>query len=283
MNPNEIGLGNENGPSREGIDPSITVISVQGDLIIEYIALNKFTPTSRRWQVASEHLRSNSPYFHALLDPSKFSEGRQFSAQKKAWNKAQGPGSASQHMLPTVRLPSGVLTSMCGEDAIELFLKLLCFRSTGEEELSSFEHEFKFLSTSLVARLIDLAESFNSPLVVRDMLRKVEYSYGKTKPSIITKLSVSSLQMKEDRIRQIILISAYFNDSRVTKIMTHALLVIGSRFWTHGLEYPEEETLRWRFLPNGLEGMISSQTLQNTSNPKLGEQQRKFITGANAS
>jgi hypothetical protein len=66
--------------------------------------------------------------------------------------------------------------------------------------------------------------------------------------------------MKEDRIRQIILISAFLDDTRVTKIMTHALLVIGSRFWINGLEYPDEETLRWRYLPNGLEGMFYSHT-----------------------
>ncbi|OGE52500.1 hypothetical protein PENARI_c010G04194 [Penicillium arizonense] len=256
MSHGENELGSHNGPNTEGIYAFNKVISVQGDLIIEYIAPGDSTSTSRRWQVASELLSSNSPYFHTLLDPMKFSEGRQFNAQKQAWNEAQGSNSASQHMLPTVRLPGGMLTSMCGEDAIELFLQILCVNCLNEEDTASFEHELKSLSTSLVARLIDLADSFNSPRIVQDILRQVGYSYGKTKPSLIAKLSVSSLQMKEDRIRQIILISAFLNDSRVTKIMTHALLVIGSRFWINGLEHPEEGTLRWRYLPNGLEEEI---------------------------
>jgi hypothetical protein len=260
MSHGENELGSHNGPNTEGIDAFNKVISVQGDLIIEYIAPGDSTSTSRRWQVASELLSSNSPYFHTLLDPMKFSEGRQFNAQKQAWNEAQGSNSASQHMLPTVRLPGGMLTSMCGEDAIELFLQILCVDCLNEEDTASFEHELKSLSTSLVARLIDLADSFNSPRIVQDILRQVGYSYGKTKPSLIAKLSVSSLQMKEDRIRQIILISAFLNDSRVTKIMTHALLVIGSRFWINGLVHPEEGTLRWRYLPNGLEGMFQSHT-----------------------
>ncbi|KAJ5312153.1 hypothetical protein N7508_002983, partial [Penicillium antarcticum] len=258
--------GNETGSSMEETDPSIKVITGEGDLIIEYSSAGDSTSTTRRWQVASELLSSNSPYFHALLDPTKFSEGRQFSAQKQAWNESQGSHLASQHLLPTVKLPSGILTSTCEEDSIELFLQILCLKSLNEEESASFEHELKFLSTSLVARLIDLADSFNSPRIIQDILRKVGYSYGKTKPSLIAKLSASTLQMKEDRIRQIILISAYLNDSRVTKIMTHALLVIGSRFWINGLEYPEEETLRWRYLPNGLEEEIyyRRQSVMNT-------------------
>ncbi|KAJ5154830.1 uncharacterized protein N7500_010269 [Penicillium coprophilum] len=250
---NELSSQND---SQEGNDESfMSVISANGDLILEYIAPGESSssPTRRRWRVASECLTSHSPYFQALLDPTKFSEGRQFSAQKQAWNETQIQDSASQHALPTVRLPDVRSTSMCGEDAIELFLKILCLDSFNETERTVFENGLKTQSTSLVARMIDLADSLNSPRVVQDTLHRIGYLYGKTKPALLVRFNAALLSWKEDRIRQIIFISAFLNDSRLTRIMTHVLLVVGSRFWQNGLEGPEEESLRWKYLPNGLE------------------------------
>ena len=261
MNPAKIpghqsGLSGQNDSQEHNGEPSITVISVNGDLILEYIAPgdSSSSSTKRKWQVASERLTSHSPYFQALLDPTKFSEGRQFSAQKQAWNESQTPDPASQHALPTVRLPSVRSTSMCGEDAIELFLRISCLDSLDENERAAFENELKTQSTSLVARMIDLADSLNSPRVVQDVLQRIGYLYGKSKTALHARFNSALLSMKEDRIRQIIFISAFLNDSRLTRIMTHALLVVGSRFWINGLDAPEEESLRWKYLPNGLEG-----------------------------
>ncbi|CAG8909714.1 unnamed protein product [Penicillium egyptiacum] len=252
------GLSGQNDLQEHNEKLPIRVISPNGDLILEYIALrdSSSSPTRRKWQVASERLTSQSPYFQALLDPTKFSEGRQFSAQKQAWNETQIADSASQHALPTVRLPSVHSTNMCGEDAIELFLKILCVDSFDETERTVFENELKTQSTSLVARMIDLADSLNSPRAVQDILQRIGYLYGKSKPALLARFNAALLSMKEDRIRQIIFISAFLNDSRLTRIMTHALLVVGSRFWINGLDSPEEESMRWRHLPNGLEEEI---------------------------
>ncbi|KAJ5970351.1 uncharacterized protein N7479_000269 [Penicillium vulpinum] len=236
---------------------SIRVISANGDLILEYIAPDdsSSSPTRCKWRVASDCLTSHSPYFQALLDPAKFSEGRQFSAQKQAWNETQIPDSTSQHELPTVRLPDVHSTNRCGEDAIELFLKILCLDSFDQTERAVFENELKTQSSSLVARMIDLADSLNSPRVVQDILHRIGYLYGKSKPTLLARFNTALLSMKEDRIRQIIFISTFLNDSKLTRIMTHALLVVGSRSWINGLDCPEEERLRWR-LPNGLEEEI---------------------------
>jgi hypothetical protein len=152
---------------------------------------------------------------------------------------------------------------MCGEDAIELFLRILCLDSVEETERTVFEHDLKVQSTSLVARLIDLADSFNSPRIVRDVLRRIGYSYGKIKPGLFSKLNSSLLSMREDRIRQIIFISSFLGDSRVTRLMTHSLIVVGSKFWINGLEGPlEEEDFRWKYLPDGLEGVYPSSFIQ---------------------
>ncbi|KAJ5858688.1 hypothetical protein N7534_003965 [Penicillium rubens] len=263
MNPaktagHQSGLSSQNDLQENNEELPIRVISANGDLVLEYIAPgdSSSSPARRKWQVASEHLTSHSPYFQALLDPTKFSEGRQFSAQKLAWNETKIPGPALQHALPTVRLPSVHSTSMCGEDAIELFLKILCLDSLDETERTVFENELKTQSTSLVARMIDLADSMNSPRAIQDVLQGIGYLYGKSKPALLARFNAALLSMKEDRIRQIIFISTFLNDSRLTRIMTHALLVVGSRFWVNGLDVPEEESLRWKYLPNGLEEEI---------------------------
>ncbi|KAJ5816104.1 hypothetical protein N7447_008337 [Penicillium robsamsonii] len=263
MNPTKTpghhnGLSTHNDPQEDNKESPIKIISANGDLILEYIAPgdSPSSPTRRKWRVASEHLTSHSPYFQALLDPTKFSEGRQFSAQKQAWNETQIQDSASQHALPTVRLPGVQSTNMCGEDAIELFLKILCLDSFEQTERTAFENELKTQSTSLVARMIDLADSLNSPRAVQDVLQRIGYLYGKTKPALLARFNSALLSMKEDRIRQIIFISVFLNDSRLTRTMTHVLLVVGSRFWVNGLEGPEEKSLRWRYLPNGLEEEI---------------------------
>ncbi|KAJ5131325.1 uncharacterized protein N7515_007364 [Penicillium bovifimosum] len=238
--------------------PPITIISVSGDLILEYIApgTSSLSNSKRKWQVASKCLTSNSPYFQALLDPTKFSEGRQFSAQKQAWNESQTADLASQHALPTVKLPEIRSTSLCGEDAIELFLKILCFESLDETERTVFENELRVQSTSLVARMIDLADSFSSTSIIRKVLQRVGYMYGKTKVALLSRVTPALLGLKEDRTRQIIFIAAFLDDSRLRRIMTHVLLVAGSRLWANGLEDPEEENLRWKHLPDGLEEEI---------------------------
>jgi hypothetical protein len=250
------GITSHNGPRLEASTSFCKVITPNGDLVLEYIApSDPASTTSHKWQVASQLLASNSPYFQALLDPAKFSEGRQFNAQKQAWNEIQTPDVDLQHALPTVTLPGVRSTSICGEDAIELFLRILCLDSIEEAERTIFEHDLKVQPTSLIARLIDLADSFNSPRIVRNVLRRIGYSYGKAKPGLFAKFNAGLLSMREDRIRQIIVISSFLDDSRVTRLLTHSLIVVGSRFWINGLEGPEEEDLRWKYLPSGLEGV----------------------------
>lgn len=274
------GVNGQYEPQPDAEASPITTISTDGDLILEYVVSSgTASSTSHKWRVASHLLASNSPYFQALLDPTKFSEGRNFNTQKQAWADNQAPKGVSQHALPTVTLPKVPPTSMCGEDAIELFLRILCLESVQETERTAFESGLRAQSPSLVARLIDLADSFNSPRIVRDLLWRVEYCYGKAKPGSLTKFNISLLSTREDRIRQIIFISTFLADTKVTGVMTHSLIVVGSRFWINGLEDPAEEDFRWKYLPNGLEGKFHNPHpglylyLTNAPNP-----QRKFTS-----
>ena len=165
--------------------PALNIISNNGDVIIEYLDRD-FVPSAslsghtsgRRWLVASEDLTQNSPYFRALLDPNKFSEGRHFMKQKADWSRKtaatgnmtdDGNAHISLNALPTLSLPVDQFTRKLGVDAIELFLRILSFQSLGDdEEKQKFNAEVKLLPPSLVARLVEIADAFNSPQVVRE-------------------------------------------------------------------------------------------------------------------
>ena len=251
--------------------PAVNIISSNGDVIIEYLdrdhvpsASSSGPMSGRRWLVASEDLTQNSPYFRALLDPNKFSEGRQFMKQKTDWSrKTAAAGNMtddenahiSLHGLPTLSLPVDQFLQKLGVDAIELFLRILSFQSLGDdEEKQKFNAEVKLLPPSLVARLVEIADAFNSPQVVRERLRISGYTFGKGRVSL-SRFSDSLLKMSEDRIRQIIYIARFLGELSVFQVLTHTLLVAGSRYWVNGIEAPiSDDVFRWIYLTDGLEG-----------------------------
>ncbi|GAB1199189.1 hypothetical protein APSETT444_008535 [Aspergillus pseudonomiae] len=167
-----------------GAQPAVKVLSSTGDVIIECVSPDNSPDSpenaSHRWQVLSDDLMRESPYFRALLDPNKFSEGRDFIQQKAKWSQgtiAKGGESLSddisiRYNLPTVRLPVDHLPQKLGVDAIELFLRVLSFNSFDEEEKAKFDGELRIQPTSLVARLVELADAFNSPHVIREALKR---------------------------------------------------------------------------------------------------------------
>lgn len=289
----------------------MNVISSNGDVIIEYTdrdgdgdghgdgdafpsAAVSNGMRGHRWLVASEDLTKNSPYFRALLDPNKFSEGRQFMKQKTDWSrKTAATAAAGRHHqqqqqktnnkkknsakrsssspppshkekdyllsdLPTLSLPVDESTCKLGVDAIELFLRVLSFQSLHDDKKKrDFNTEIKFLPSSLVARLVEIADAFNSPQAVREALKRSGYAYGKGRVPV-SKFNQSLLKMSEDRIRQIIYIAHFLEQSAVLQVLTHTLLVVGSRYWVNGVEPPDPDTstFRWLYFTDGLEGMI---------------------------
>lgn len=237
------------------------VISRNGDVIIDYHdrASGSDSPgTSHHWQVASEDLMLNSPYFRVLLDPNKFSEGRNLMEQKmsrlqvSAQETTFSSGEDIANMLPRVSLPADHLTRRLGVDALELFLRILSVNSLTDDERSGFESEIRSQPTSLIVRLVEISDIFNSPDIVRQMLKQSEYSFGKGR-IVLSRFHPSLLRISEDRIRQIIFIADFLNEHSVFQVLTHTLIIVGSKFWVNGLEQPASDSLRWRYLP-GLEG-----------------------------
>ena len=234
------------------------VISPQGNLVIEY---QDSSAVSHRWKVSSQLLMDKSPYFQALLDPEKFAEGRLFAQQRQNLNEDvnshHGTGldltKSSPHTLPTFKITADKMLEICGVDAVELFLQIMCLEPFLDEGRVEFEDSLKSRSPSLIARLIEVADWFNSPRFIRNTLRGVGYMFGQRHRSPPGTFNPALLKMKEDRIRQSIIIAHFLQFDLLFETMTHTLLVAGSRFWADGPQRPDTEHLRWRYLPDGIE------------------------------
>lgn len=244
------------------------VISASGDIVLEYTAIS--SGNSHYWQVSSKLLMLGSPYFGAMLDSDKFMEGRLLAQQRQALVDRMASGAVNSSpgdiqdpmpaMLPIVKIPVSAKSELCGVEAIQIFLKILCFGFSETEEVQdAFHHDLRAQSSVLISKVIDLAEWFNSTKPIRTTLRAAQYRGGiKSKSSASVKVfTLDMLKLKERRIREMILISAFLGLDDILKAMTHTLIILGSKHWRHGLERPMiEEYPNWKYLSNGLEGML---------------------------
>ncbi|RAL16869.1 uncharacterized protein BO97DRAFT_430928 [Aspergillus homomorphus CBS 101889] len=229
----------------------------------EIVATSPAKSVLHSWRVSSNDLMRNSPYFRALLDPHKFLEGKNFMSQKiqaqqlTSESPAEGVSLgdkqvSNSHELPIVRLPNNHFSSRLGIDAVELFLEVLSFDSFKEEHQSAFSARLKVQPISLVARLVELADAFNSPQAIKTALKQSGYAFGKGKFPL-TKFDSSLLKLAEDRIRQTIFVARCLDEHAIFQVYTHTLVVLGSKYWTNGVEAHETPTFPWRYFTGGIE------------------------------
>ncbi|KAL2006787.1 hypothetical protein VTN00DRAFT_9455 [Thermoascus crustaceus] len=243
------------------------VISDNGDVIIEYTDEDEHScrlPSVRyQWQVSSDDLMNNSPYFAALLDPNKFFEGRTFMERKAELNRqselqvrngdSEPPRDAPRNDLPTVKLNNvDRLPRKHKTDVIGLFLKILSFDSLSDSEKDHFDGELQRQSPSLIAGLIEIADLFNSPHIVRVTLKRSGYAFGRGKVPL-TKFNSALLKLSEERVRQIIFIAIFLDEHNIFQILTHTLIVLGSKSWANEVGVPDPGSPSWWYLPNGIE------------------------------
>lgn len=241
-----------------------------GDLVIEYVNDHGGPPpktTIHQWQVNSKDLIQCSPYFRALLDPSKFAEGRQFHEQKKAFESISASSTPDEMVtsddepeIPVVQIPTDETTRFVGVDAMELFLRILCMKSLTSEDRHSFQDELRILSPAPIAKLLEIADRFNSPEVVRKALHSINYRFGNKRPAFFAQFRAWDWKtMAEDRIRQYIYVSLFLKLCNCLQISSHALVIKGSQSWIDGgPEQPAPSCGRWRYLPDGVEGKVYS-------------------------
>lgn len=243
------------------------VISSNGDIILEYTVLS--SGKKHYWQVLNERLMIESPYFSAMLDSDKFMEGRLLAQQRQALvdRAASRPLGGSKDggegllpgELPIVKIPGSTKLDLCGVEAMQLFLRILCLDFSDTEAQRIFYDVLAALSPSIIVKVIDIAEWFNSTSPVQKALKIAQYrGGGKPKTGASTKVfTLDMLKLKERRIREMILVSSFMGLHDILKAKTHSLIIIGSKYWQHGVERPmTEEYLSWRYLPSGLEGMF---------------------------
>ncbi|PYH45727.1 uncharacterized protein BP01DRAFT_279255, partial [Aspergillus saccharolyticus JOP 1030-1] len=246
--------------------PAMKTILRTGDIAVEYLD-SEPAAVPNRWRVSSNDLMRNSPYFRALLDPNKFAEGRDFMNQKIQRQRLPSQ-SAPEGLspdddndpafiadeLPVVRLPSDHFTSRLGTDAIELFLEVLSFDSYDDEHQRLFGARLRVQPVSLVTRLVELADAFNSPEAVQKVLRQLPYAFGRGKIPLTKFDAALLLKLPEDQIRQTIFVARFLDQHAIVQVYTHALVVLGSRYWANGVvETPDTPTLPWRYLTGGIE------------------------------
>ncbi|KAJ5819240.1 hypothetical protein N7474_004831 [Penicillium riverlandense] len=236
-----------------------------GDLVIEYINDHGGPPskaTIHQWQVNSKDLIQSSPYFRALLDPSKFAEGRQFHEQKKTFESIYASSSPNAMItsddepeIPVVQIPTDETTRFVGVDAMEMFFRILCMDSLTSEDRHSFQDALRILSPAPIAKLIEIADRFNSPEAVRKALHSINYRFGNKRPAFFAQFRAWDWKtMAEDRIRQYIYVSLFLKLCNCIQVSSHALVVRGSQSWVDsGPEQPAPTCGRWRYLPDGVE------------------------------
>lgn len=233
------------------------VITENGDLLVEYMDALSYGSC---WQVSSKHLVQNSPYFRALLDSNKFAEGALLARQREAINElgsecGDNLEGEPPSRLPTVQISANPTTRLCGLEAFEIFLKILCEDSMDESGRDQFLHALRIEPPSLIAAVIQIADYFNSPNMIQSTLRKVDYSFGKRGKSSLGKFDQAHLKMKEHRIRQNITIAMSMKEYAIEQTMTHTLLITGSKSWANKPTGPPQTAfLQWQYLPEGIEG-----------------------------
>lgn len=289
---------NGNGAALDGSKTTIyKVLSDDGDVVLEYVDRQSHSsrtpaaPARYRWQVSSASLMRNSPYFSALLDPNKFAEGRRFEESKSRLINQPSSGVSSSNEaksdsadvssaddLPLVNLNMSRLSGKHRIDVLELFLKVLCLNSPSDSERQTrLDEEIRHQPVSLIAGLIDIADLFSSPQVVRDTLKRAGYAASVKGKVSLTTFSPSLLKLSEERMRQIIYITMFLDEHVTFQVLTHSLIVLGSASWVNGVGRPDAESPRWSYLPNGIEGLDENKKL-----PKKKNNRKLAGTAANA-
>lgn len=237
------------------------ILSRQGDAILEYIDTDSHKSVIHyRWQVSSAMLIKNSPFFSALLDPNKFSEGRRFVENSSLSKVSSSSGSdestdESLTQLPLVRLTVARLVGKHRMESFELFLKMLLIAVADSDGRVKLGKEINRQSVPVIAGTIEIADIFSSSEEVKILLKEFKY-----RPSIkgvqdLETFGSSLLKLNEERLRQIMYIAMFLKSDTIFRVASHALTLVGSVRWSDYISgFHTTERHRWSYLPNGIEG-----------------------------
>lgn len=237
--------------------PPSAIISLDEDsrtnLILHF--LDSRASIDQRYRCSREALRHHSPYFHALLDPVKFSEGIAVEKQIRRFTDAQ--------QVPSDKLPTVTIRDV-GEvpdhdphsvPALTLFLHVLHGGS-----VDNFR-ECRPHALTILAIMAVLVESFDA-VGFFSRANGIKHYAPRSVFEPVAKLEFTQLQ-KESHSRQKLLAGMVFGDAEWVRQMSAVIICEGSVDWEAGVAQANHGTLShnsdagvplWWRLPHGMEG-----------------------------
>ncbi|KAL8664263.1 MAG: hypothetical protein Q9202_003213 [Teloschistes flavicans] len=225
------------------------VIDERGDLLL-LVRHNK--ELARHYRVTTSMLRTHSSYFDALLDCTKFSEGKAVDSRLADLRKLYPDiASASCDELPTVTMSevdvcSPKLSSGLSGSAWEFFLRIL----HGHPEWPN-RRKMPAGQSTFLALLTHFAERFASvphlSLYIKTQMQN-GHLQGDIRPPI---------ELNEDQSRRKLYIGLVLGLPQWVRFYSAALVIRGSHRWFEGEESSEaadRNGLPWDALAGGVEG-----------------------------
>lgn len=232
-------------------DSECYIIDGTGDMVLDF-----HLPTRNirfKYRCASGKLRESSPYFRALLDPSKFKEGVEFQERTRELEKQYGITDVQQiDKLPVIimqdigNMPPG---DGHGHAVIAAFLAIL-----HGKEVDLWEQD-RSHAVLILALLSILADQFSAPEIVWRHIQQ-------TLPSRPNLFNVAG-KHREMNVRCKLLAGLLLGSAKWFRECSTDIIIRGSHRWQleesdQDQNEEEEEPALWWRLPDGLEGQIST-------------------------
>ena len=262
---------------KQGLSPKKSNESIQLDIVVDGdICLNVEAPSGKevwRYRVSSQILITKSPYFKALLQTGRYSEGIAFDAERQKLlaihnNDLKNVPLAS---LPIIRIADfgAIPNDASPEVAFETMLQIL--HST---------HHFKQpIRVPLIAILAVIADRFDVSEPLGEYLKSQElFMVGLQRPynKMWSKSNNWTKDKTEEFLRQILFISLTFGIADIITHCSSSLLICGYRMCNTLYTPVTNAEAMWWSLPNGLEEELIAK--RNSILATLASLQQHFIT-----
>lgn len=245
--------------------PPVITIHKDGDLVIicETAPHNSLPEKTRHmFRLSSLEIMRASQYFKALLDPTKFQEGRSLLQSHEQMETQYGSRELALKNMKVgellhikIELPP-LSTKINLRETLALYFELLCFHLPFTPDPNGLK-EFTVNTISTLASVLVLSDRFLSNDTIRCAFGLV--SRGQEGPFSYSRI-IARLQRceggDEECIRQGIFSAHFLNELLAFSRLTQSLILHGSVNWmaekpggTSGLDKP-----LWWHLPGGIEG-----------------------------
>lgn len=245
------------------------IIFSEGDIILNCIPAPSSPGPHRpasRFRTTSTTLKTASDYFKVLLDPAKFQEGRQFLETIDALRVQYGSVElalrrAEIDELPQVTLELPPISSRVNQVALlGDFLRLLAdspFTNTAVPETIAKK------PISFLASLAALLDRYGARHILNQALKahepgddSLKLADGASERQRLRHRLQTFRSDDEERVREAIFLAQCLRDSKAFGLLTHKLVVSGSREWAQGFDERQAGIDRpiWWQLSGSVEG-----------------------------